>query len=67
MPPDIGPGLGFFPSLFALQFQTAAVTSPLDRARADINVGPAEVRKLQVVDMTMKLLIALLVLFLILI
>ena len=43
------------------------MTSPLDRARADINVGPAEVRKLQVVDMTMKVLIVLLVLFLILI
>ncbi len=67
LPQDMGPGLGFFPSLFALQFQSGAVLSPLESARSNINFGPAEVQKLKFVDVTMKLLVALLLLFLVLV
>ena len=67
LPQDMGPGLGFFPSLFALQFQSGAVLNPLQSARSNINIGPAEVQKLKYVDVTMKLLVALLLLFLILV
>lgn len=59
----IGPGIGFFPSLFALQFQGGMVP-PL--SRPDLaNAGPGEVYKLQVIDKLLKGLLALAVIYLV--
>ena len=59
---NIGPGLGFFPSLFALQF-TAALTPPLERPGLMETVSGAEVAKLRRVDRFIKGLTALLFIY----
>jgi hypothetical protein len=58
----IGPGLGFFPSLFALQFQAAAVTPPLQRRDLD-SLPRSERQKLLVADNALKAGTAFLILY----